>query len=90
MSGAYWGNIQITRRCGTPDNKMEENDDDSSDQLLDDEEQGEEYENLVQRMTAEERLRELAEVKQDDIRHIAILEILQLLLSILSFFIFLE
>lgn len=69
---------------------MEENDDDSSDQLLDDEEQGEEYENLVQKMTAEERLRELAEVKQDDIRHIAILEILQLLLSILSFFIFLE
>lgn len=43
---------------------MEENDEDSSEQLVDDEEQGEEYENLVQRMTAEERLRELAEVNK--------------------------
>lgn len=43
---------------------MEENDEDSSEQLVDDEEQGEEYENLVQKMTAEERLRELAEVNK--------------------------
>lgn len=43
---------------------MEENDEDSSEQLVDDEEQGEEYENLVQRMTAEERLRELSEVNK--------------------------
>lgn len=65
-SGAYWGNIQITRRCGTPDTRMEENDEDSSEQLVDDEEQGEEYENLVQRMTAEERLRELAEMEIEE------------------------
>lgn len=65
QSGAYWGNVQIRRRCGTPDNLVEEADEES-DERIENEEEGEEYENLVQRMTPEERLKELAEVNPDE------------------------
>ena len=64
QSGAYWGNVQIKRRCGTPDNLVEVPDEES-DERMDNEEDGEEFENLVQRMTPEERLKELAEVNPD-------------------------
>ncbi|XP_022298170.2 uncharacterized protein LOC111107321 [Crassostrea virginica] len=65
QSGAYWGNVQIKRRCGTPDNLVEEPDEEF-DERMDNEEEGEEFENLVQRMTPEERLKELAEMEIEE------------------------